>query len=114
MPEKPNPVKAIRAVGAASVADLAGDLDMHHAPALREALGAVVARRPAKLVLNLGSVSYIDSTGLGTLVYLLRQVNAYGGKMALVQVTPIVRNVLEVTRLQNVFNIQPTEEDALK
>lgn len=112
MPDKPSPVKAIRTVGQATVADLTGDLDMNHAPALRDALTTVVARRPQRLVMNLAQVSYIDSTGLGTLVYLLRQVAGYGGKMSLTGVSPNVRNVLEVTRLLTVFTIYETEDEA--
>jgi len=109
-----NLVREIRDVDGGKLVLLGGEIDMRQAPALREALTGVVAGRPRKLILGLADVTYIDSTGLGTLVYFLRQVTAYKGKMALFGLTPMVRGVFEITKLLNVFSVHETLEDAVK
>lgn len=115
MSEKPSSlVQGIRSEGGATIVALHGDLDMRSAPTLRNEIGKIVAGRPGRLVLNFTQVNYIDSTGLGTLVYFLRQVNTYGGKMMLVGLSTVVKNVFEITRLLNVFNIHETDEAAIK
>lgn len=107
-------VRGISDVQGGKLVQLGGEIDMRQAPALREALTQVIAARPRKLVLGMTEVTYIDSTGLGTLVYFLRQVNTYKGKMALFGLSPMVRGVFEITKLLNVFTICDTLEDAVK
>ncbi|MEE8170965.1 MAG: STAS domain-containing protein [Phycisphaerae bacterium] len=107
-------IRETRDLDGARVSSVLGEIDMQHAPALREALSDVVATRPRRLILDMGDVQYIDSTGLGTLVYFLRKINAYQGKMVLTGMSPAVRGVFEITKLINVFSIHDTVEDAAK
>jgi anti-anti-sigma factor len=106
-------VQEVRTLGGATIVALRGELDLHRASALRAALSQEVTARPPRLILNLANVAYIDSTGLGTLVYFLRQVNGYGGRLFLVGLTPVVRNVFEITRLLHVFAVHENEAAAL-
>jgi anti-anti-sigma factor len=66
-----------------------------------------------KFVLQLGEVSYLDSGGLGALVRLLGTLRANGGDLKLCQMSPLVRSVLQATKLLGVFHPYATEKDAL-
>jgi len=91
---------------------LAGDVDLHHSPALHAALVGVANDRPRKLILDLRGVSYMDSSGVGTLVEVFRRVSAYKGKMVLFGMNGRVRSVFEITKLDRFFTICETEEQA--
>lgn len=66
-----------------------------------------------QLVLNLKVVEYLPSMALGKLVMLNRKVGAAEGGLALCELTPFAREVLETTHLDSLFNIFATEEEAL-
>ena len=80
--------------------------------------GRVLRRRSRlgrnRLVLNLAVVEYLPSMALGKLVMLNRKVQVGAGCLALCHLTPTVTEVLEVTRLSSLFNIYPTEQEALQ
>jgi anti-anti-sigma factor len=67
-----------------------------------------------KLVLNLGPVDYLPSMALGKLVMLNRKTQVARGQLALCQLSPGVAEILEVTHLNDIFLIYPTEQDALQ
>jgi len=66
------------------------------------------------VVLSLGPVEYLPSMALGKLVMLNRKAQAAQGRLALCQLSPGVAEILEVTRLNELFNIYPTEAEAVK
>jgi anti-anti-sigma factor len=88
----------------------AGDIDLHSAPYLREALdaAAVISDR---LVVDLTDVHFVDSCGLGVLVGAQRRRRARS--VALVQPPPVLSKLLRLTRLGGVLPVYPTREDAL-
>lgn len=65
------------------------------------------------LVVDLGRVEFIDSSGLGALISALKVLRAAGGDLKLVNLTPAVQTVLDITRLTRVFDVHPAAEDAL-
>jgi anti-sigma B factor antagonist len=71
-----------------------------------------VGRR--KVVLNLAPVEYLPSLAVGKLVMLNRKVQAAGGRLALCQLTPTVREVLDTTHLTPLFHVFPTEPEAVE
>jgi anti-sigma B factor antagonist len=107
-------IKEIRRDTDATVVVLSGEVDLQHSPQLHATLVDIAAGRPKRLILNLSQVNYMDSSGVGTLVELLRRVNAYKGKLALVGMTERVRSVFEVTKLDRFFSIHPSEEEAAR
>jgi anti-sigma B factor antagonist len=113
MSDKPSSlITDVRKQPEATIIDLAGDVDLHHSPALHAALVDVANDRPQKLMLNLQQVPYMDSSGLGTLVEVFRRVNAYKGKMVLFGLNSKVRSVFEITKLDRFFTICETEDQA--
>lgn len=75
---------------------------------------ACAEQRPGlPVVLDLSAVEYVPSLGLGSLVTLLRALRQQSRRFILVGLRPEVRGTLTVTRLDKLFEIQPTFEDAL-
>ncbi len=107
-------VKEVRKSDAATVVALTGDVDLTHAPALHATLVEIASRRPKCLIVDLGEVPYMDSSGVGTLVEILRRVTSYKGRMALVRLNPRVRSVFEITKLDKFFTICETEQEVLE
>ena len=67
-----------------------------------------------KIVINFKDVSYIDSSGLATLVELLKGLRSYGGRLKLSNLSTKVKNLFEITKLEKLFDISLTEEEAIK
>jgi len=77
-------------------------LDAAIAPVFRDQMNDRFASRPTRLLLDLSAVQFIDSTGLGVLVLLLKQMGA-PGKIAVVGLSPAVARLLQITRLDTLF-----------
>lgn len=107
-------IKDIRRVNGATVVVAVGEIDMRQSPDFHRALVELVAERPFRLVIDLTQVSYIDSSGVGTLVEIFRRVKGYQGKLALVAPAPRVMSMFEITRLNQFFHIVATEQEALQ
>ncbi len=102
-----------RAVDAGFVVEASGDVDMQSSPKMREELRKIVAQKPAKIVVNLTDVPYIDSSGLATLVECLQSTRKQKSELALVGISETVRDIFELSGLDRVFTIKATEAEAL-
>ena len=91
---------------------LAGELDMACSPELRELLHEQASSKQPALVLDFSEISYIDSSGLATLVEYVRLAQDFGGKFGLAAVTERVRTILDLVRLSEIFPIFPTLAEA--
>jgi anti-sigma B factor antagonist len=80
---------------------------------LKEELKASIGDETSAVILDLGRVEFIDSSGLGALISALKALRTGGGTLWLTQVSEAVRSILEITRLDRVFDIVPTLDDAL-
>jgi anti-sigma B factor antagonist len=81
---------------------------------LREEVKKAIADGNKKIVLNLGEVNYIDSGGLGTLVALHTTAHNAGANIKLANLTKRVGDLLQVTKLLTVFEVNDSEYDALE
>jgi anti-sigma B factor antagonist len=106
-------VKEIRRMEQATVVEASGEIDLRTQPEFQSAIMSVCQERPAKLIVDLGGVSYMDSSGVGTLVKVSHAVKGYGGELLLVNPTERVRSIFEITTLDKYFTILGTEEEAL-
>lgn len=111
--EYPEAVRDVRYQGGTAVVQLTGEVDMSHSPSVHQTLVEVLEGRPARLVIDLTEVAYMDSSGVGVLVDALRRTRAGGGKLALVAVAPRVLSVLQITKLDQFFEMHPTLSQAL-
>jgi anti-sigma B factor antagonist len=67
-----------------------------------------------RVVLNLSTVGYLPSMALGKLVMLNRKLQAANGRLALCHLSPVSEEILDGTRLKPLFNVYPTEEEAVR
>jgi len=94
------------------ILNLKGDIDLQHSPKLRTHLQTKIQAKTPALLVNFTEVSYIDSSGLATLVAYFQGSRPYSGKIALACMSPRVKSVFDLVRLSEVFPIFPTLDEA--
>jgi anti-sigma B factor antagonist len=111
---KQGPIRDIRWSDGTAVVEVAGDVDLVHSVAFQQALLELLDRDPQRIVLDLTHVPYMDSSGVASLVKLLSRARRQGVRLTLTELRDRVRSVFEITRLVDVFEICPTEAEALE
>ena len=98
----------------ARIMEINGEVDMYSSPELRDVLLQLVDARAPTIILDFRNVVYIDSSGIATLVEVLQETGKYDGKFILTNLSDKVMDVFELSRLDKVFDIYNSLEDALK
>ena len=98
--------------GDAAVVMLSGDVDLESSPKVRSALLDCVSAKSA-VVVDMAGVSYIDSSGVASLVEAFQAARKSGTKFVLAQVSEAAMRVLELARLDRVFQIVNDVSDGL-
>jgi anti-sigma B factor antagonist len=96
-----------------TVLAVTGEVDVATAPSLRARLVELVGEGKVKLIVDLEKVDFLDSTGLGVLISVVKRVRSEDGDLALVCTRKQILKVLEITGLTSVFAIHSTLPDAL-
>ncbi|MFH1395063.1 MAG: STAS domain-containing protein [Candidatus Omnitrophota bacterium] len=96
-----------------SILRMAGDIDINTAPALKDSLEAVIKNEKIYILIDLKGVDYIDSSGLATLVEILKNLNRHGGKLKLTNLSVKVKGLFEITKLTQLFDILDKEDEAM-
>ncbi|PYU16046.1 MAG: anti-sigma factor antagonist [Acidobacteria bacterium] len=104
-----------RQSGKATIVDVSGDIDLYNSPEVRKVLlAALREERAPRVIVNLREVRYIDSSGVASLVEGLKVSRELGSRLVLLGLSQAVRDVLELSRLNKVFEVCDTEEQALR
>ena len=104
-----------RQVGDVTVIDVAGRITLGEGSSnLREGIREMVAKGNKKILLNLGDVTYIDSSGIGELVSGFTSVANAGGQLKLINLTKRVKDLLQITKLYTVFEVFDDEAAAIR
>jgi anti-sigma B factor antagonist len=104
-----------RQVGDVTVIDVSGRITLGEgSSALRDSLRDLVAKGHKKILMNLGDVSYIDSSGIGELVSGYTSVSNSGGNLKLLGLTKRVKDLLQITKLYTVFEVHDDESAAVR
>lgn len=98
--------------GKATVVRLEGEVDLNVSPQLRTELKVLTHKKLSVIVIDMSGVPYIDSSGVATLVECLQSTSRYGGELRLAALTPRASGVFEISRLDTVFSIYPSVEEA--
>jgi len=96
----------------ATIVSIKGDVDLYSSPSVRKAIIALTEKKSPAILVDLQNVSYMDSSGVATLVEGLQQTGKYKGRFKLFGLGLAVREVFELSRLDKVFEIYPNEEAA--
>lgn len=92
---------------------MSGEIDLHASPSLRAELQACAHSKTPVLLLNFNAVDYIDSSGLATLIEYVRESASFKGKVALFGLQKKVRTIFDLVRLNELFVISGTAEEAI-
>ncbi|MCX6618623.1 MAG: STAS domain-containing protein [Acidobacteria bacterium] len=104
-----------RQVDGVTVVDLSGRITLGEGSTiLRDTVRELLGRGQKKILLNLGDVNYIDSSGIGELVSGYTTVTNQGGQLKLLNLTKKVRDLLQITKLITVFDIFDEETAAVR
>jgi len=104
-----------REAGDVAVVDFSGKITLGEGSAvLRKTVRDLIERGHRKILLNLADVDYIDSSGIGELVSAYTSVRSASGEMKLLQLTKRVHDLLQITRLFTVFDVQSDEDAAVR
>jgi anti-sigma B factor antagonist len=103
-----------REISGVTVVDVSGRITLGEGSAmLREMVRDMMGKGQLKIVLNLGEVTYIDSSGIGELVSGFTTVKNHGGELKLLNLTKKVHDLLQITKLYTVFDVHNDESTAL-
>jgi anti-sigma B factor antagonist len=106
---------SVRQAGSVSIVDLAGRVTLGEgASEVRDAVKKLAQGGARNILVNLQEVSYLDSSGLGELVSGYTSLTNAGGQMKLMHVQSMVKHLLRITKLYNVFATYEDETSALQ
>lgn len=104
-----------RSVDGVSILDCSGRITLGEGSiTLRDTVRDLLGKGQKKILLNLGDVSYIDSSGIGELVSAFTTVRNQGGELKLLNLTKKVHDLLQITKLYTVFDVKDDETSAVK
>ncbi len=103
-----------RQMDGVTIVDLSGRITLGEGSViLRDTVRDLVGKGNKKILLNLGDVTYIDSSGIGELVSAFTTVRNQGGELKLLNLTKKVHDLLQITKLYTVFDVKDDEATAI-
>ncbi len=103
-----------RQIDGITILDLSGRIVLGEGSVqLRDAVKELLAKGQKNILLNLGDVNYIDSSGIGELVSAFTTVRNQGGDLKLLNLTKKVHDLLQITKLYTVFDVKDDEATAI-
>jgi anti-sigma B factor antagonist len=106
-------IRGVRRQGQVVILDLAGEIDMKCVVDLRGEIMSILQEASQVLVVNMAQVTFMDSSGVATLVEALQWCRRHKQKLKLVSLQQRVRSIFEISRLESIFDIYDSEEKAL-
>lgn len=96
-----------------TIVSISGEVDLNSSPQMRKLFDDLIAKKASKIIVNFKKVSYIDSSGLATLIEMMQRLKKNQGLMCLVEMSDKIRSLFEITKLDKLFKIYRTQEEAL-
>ncbi len=85
---------------------LNGEIDIYNAPDLKESLTELIEERQGDIIIDCEDLKYIDSTGLGVLISILKKVKEYDGVIKIVNLKPYINKIFNITGLDKIFILE--------
>ncbi|MEN6358025.1 MAG: STAS domain-containing protein [Armatimonadota bacterium] len=104
----------VRDVDGVNVLDVTGEIDVYTAPQFKEAINSVLSGGQKHLIINFAQVTYMDSSGFGALLSATKQLKPAGGTVNLIKCCGSIDRILKITRLNTVFGIYDSLDEALE
>lgn len=95
------------------VLDVIGEIDIYTTPQFKEAVSAAIDENQPKIIINMAQVTYMDSSGFGTLLSATKRLRPLDGALYLASCNDSIQRMLQITRLNTIFGVYPTEDEAL-
>jgi anti-sigma B factor antagonist len=96
------------------IIDILGELDLYNSYKLKELLMKMLEKKIERFVINLDEVEYIDSSGIGALIYISSTLKKLDHKLAITNIHGSVKKVIELTKLMGFFPVTETLDEAIK
>jgi len=101
-----------RHVDGVTILDLSGRIILHEGSVvLRDQIRDLLDKNEKKILLNLGEITYIDSSGIGELVSAFTTVRDQGGELKLLNLTKKVHDLLQITKFFTIFDVKNVKDD---
>lgn len=95
------------------IINIIGEVDLYNAPKIKEVVNDNIRKGFLKFIINMQEVTYIDSTGIGSLIFARQTILAAKGSLRLIHIKDSVKKIFELTRLNSFFTILDNENDAI-
>ena len=102
-----------REVNGYKVLDMTGEIDVYTAPQFKEAVNQIISAGQKDLIVNMERVTYMDSSGFGTLLSATKRLRPEGGTVNLVACNSAIDRMLRITQLNTVFGAFQTVGEAV-
>lgn len=96
-----------------AVCYIEGEIDINTSPGVKKSFDKLISSKTPKIIINLSKVSYVDSSGLATLVEILKNMRSYGGRLRLSDMSSKIKSLFEITKLEKLFEIVADEKEAI-
>jgi anti-sigma B factor antagonist len=96
------------------IIDISGEMDLYNSYKIKELLLKMIEKKIENFIINLDEVGYIDSSGIGALIYITSTIRKMNLRMAITNVKGSVKRVIELTKLTSFFPIAANLEEAIK
>lgn len=104
----------IRKNGETYIIDVQGEMDLYNSYKLKELVMKMLEKKVERFIVNLQGVDYIDSSGIGALIYICSTIKKMNLKLTIANIHGSVKKVIELTKLMGYFPISASLEEALK
>ncbi len=103
----------IRKSGTVYIIDIEGQMDLYNAFKLKELVSKMLAKQVSLFLINMEKVDYIDSSGIGALIYVSSTLKKHSAKLMMTNVHGSVKKVIELTKLMGYFPMKETLKEGI-
>lgn len=96
------------------VIELDGELDLYNAYKVKTLYTKMIEKGIHSIILDLENLDYLDSSGLGSIIYIFSDLKKHNGKMSLCNLNGSPKNLIQMTRLDKLFLIADTIEESIE